>query len=130
VRLHRFRGKVVVLNLWAAWCAPCIEEMPSLDRLAARLPAADFAVIAVSQDKTGAAAAGPAFRRLDLASLKLHLDPERKLSAELGVRGMPTTVIFDAEGRAVSYREGAAVWDSDKMVSYLLSLARKPRNPA
>lgn len=123
VSLEHFRGKTVVFNLWAAWCGPCIDEMPSLDRLAQRLPQDRFAVVAVSQDRSGAAAAKPVFDRLKLTRLKLYLDPERRLGAHVGVRGMPTTLIFGPDGVPLSFREGAAVWDSDEMVERIRALA-------
>ena len=127
VPIERFRGKIVVLNLWAAWCGPCIEEMPSLDRLAEKLPQDRYAVIAVSQDRSGAQAAGPAFERLALRRLELYLDPDGKLGAEIGARGMPTTLILGPDGAPLAYREGAAVWDSDETVAYLHGLAKGAR---
>lgn len=123
VSIETFRGKVLVLNLWAAWCAPCRQEMPSLDRLATRMPSDSFAIIAVSQDKDGAAAAKPAFERMNLRTLKLYLDPSRALTHEIGARGLPTTIIFGPEGEPLSYREGIAEWDSQDFVRYLESLS-------
>lgn len=123
VTLDMFRGKVVVFNLWAAWCAPCVQEMPSLDRLVDRLPQDTFAVVTVSQDKTGAQAAKPAFERLNLKNLKLYLEPARALTSEIGARGLPTTVIFGPGGEPLSFREGAAEWDSDEMVAFIRRLA-------
>ncbi|MBI5320033.1 TlpA disulfide reductase family protein [Bradyrhizobium sp.] len=127
VSIEAFRGKVLVLNLWAAWCVPCIQEMPSLDRLAARMPAESFAIVAVNQDKGSEATARHAFKRMNLQTLKLYLDPSRALSREIGTRGMPTTVIFGPLGEPLSYREGAAEWDSEDFVRYLESLS--PRAP-
>lgn len=128
IAIETFRGRIVVLNLWAAWCGPCIEEMPSLDRLAEKLPQDRYAVIAVSQDRSGAEAARPAFERLALRRLQLYLDPEGKLGAEIGARGMPTTLILGPDGAPLAYREGAAVWDSDETVAYLQSLAKGARS--
>lgn len=125
VSIDSFRGKVVILNLWAAWCVPCLQEMPSLDRLAARLPDDQFAIVAVSQDKNGVDAAKRAFAKLGLQRLKFYLDPAGKLGAEIGARGMPTTLILGADSVPLSFREGAATWDSDEMIAYLHGLAAR-----
>jgi thiol-disulfide isomerase/thioredoxin len=123
VNVESYRGKVLILNLWAAWCVPCLQEMPSLDRLAERLPENEFAVVAVTHDKIGDTAAKRAFDRLGLHRLKLYLDPEGNLSREIGARGMPTTLILGANGAPLSFREGEATWDSDEMIDYLKALA-------
>ncbi len=124
ISIEAYRGRLVVLNLWATWCAPCIEEMPSLDRLAGRLPESAFAVLAVSQDVGGAKTAKPAFERLNPRRLKLYLDPDRRLGAEIGVRGMPTTLILGPDGAPLSYCEGAVAWDDEAMIDYLHKLAK------
>ena len=117
-----FRGKIVILNLWAAWCIPCLKEMPSLDRLAALLPEKEFAVIAVSEDRGAPEVVKRSFAHLGLRKLKLYLDPAGKLSREVGARGMPTTLILSAEGTPLSFREGAATWDSEETINYLQAL--------
>lgn len=122
ISVDAFRGKIVVLNLWAAWCVPCLQEMPSLDRLAELLPQEEFAVIAVSQDRSGPEVVKRSFDRLGLHRLKLYLDPAGNLSKEIGARGMPTTLILSAEGKPLSFREGAATWDSEDTVKYLRGL--------
>lgn len=122
VSVDSFRGKIVVLNLWAVWCVPCLQEMPSLDRLADLLPQDEFAVIAVSQDRSGPEVVKRSFERLGLQRLKLYLDPAGKLAKEVGARGMPTTLILSAEGKPLSFREGAATWDSEDTVKYIRAL--------
>ncbi|MGQ0684270.1 TlpA family protein disulfide reductase [Bradyrhizobium sp.] len=126
VSIEAFRGRVLVLNLWAAWCVPCIQEMPSLDRLAARMPEDSFAIVAVNQDKGSAGAAKLVFKRMNLQVLKLYLDPSGVLAREIGTRGLPTTVIFGPLGEPLSYREGAAEWDNEEFVRYLISLSPRP----
>jgi thiol-disulfide isomerase/thioredoxin len=117
-----FSGKIVILNLWATWCAPCVKEMPSLERLAGRLPADRFAVVAVSQDKGGAAIAKPFLDRIGVTRLPLYVDPNGRVSRDLGVRGFPTTILVAQNGTVFAKLEGPAEWDSDEMIAYLLSL--------
>jgi thiol-disulfide isomerase/thioredoxin len=116
-----FKGKIVILNLWATWCAPCVKEMPSLERLAARLPPDRFAVVAVSQDKGGAAIARPFLDRIGVRRLPLYLDPNGRVSRDLGVRGFPTTILIARNGTVLAKLEGPAEWDSEEMIAYLLS---------
>lgn len=123
VRIEDFRGRTVVLNLWAPWCVPCLQEMPSLDRLAARLPARDFSVVAVTKDPVGDSPSRRTFERMGLKRLGLYLDPEGKLASEVGTRGFPTTLIVGRDGAALALREGATDWDSDAMVARLEALA-------
>jgi thiol-disulfide isomerase/thioredoxin len=127
VAIESFHGKTVVLNLWAPWCAPCLREMPSLDRLAARLSEQDFAVVAVTKDPVGDSPSKRTFDRMGLKRLKLYLDPAGKLPPELGARGFPTTVILGPDGAPLAYREGEAEWDADAMAAKLDALAGRTK---
>jgi len=124
-----FRGKVLVLNLWAPWCVPCLKEMPSLDRLAARLPANDFALVAVTKDPVGDSPSKRTFEAMKLTRLKLYLDPKGSLEHEIGSRGYPTTLILGPDGAPLALREGAANWDSDEMVAKLERLRGRSQRP-
>ncbi len=110
--LADFRGRVVLLNLWATWCAPCVEEMPSLDRLQARLGNGDFTVLALSLDRQGREAVAPFLEKLGIRSLAMYLDTSNAAMRALGVGGLPTTILIDREGREVGRLEGAADWNS------------------
>ncbi len=127
--IDAFRGKTLILNLWAPWCVPCLQEMPSLDRLIARLPDSDFAVVAVTKDPVGDSPSKRTFERMGLKRLKLYVDPEGKLASAIEARGFPTTLILDRDGAPIAYREGAADWDSDAMVAKLEALAQRPTRP-
>ncbi|QKR99173.1 TlpA family protein disulfide reductase [Sphingomonas sp. CL5.1] len=107
VTLASFHGKPVLLNLWATWCAPCVKELPSLDTLAAQL-GDRVKVVAVSQDMQPEKVA-PFVAARRLHSLKPYTDPEMQLS--LGYRvNLPTTILFDADGREVWRVSGAMDW--------------------
>lgn len=110
--LGEWRGRVVLINLWATWCAPCIEEMPSLDRIAARLGGPGFDVVAIAVDRQGATVVRPFMEKLGLARLQLYLDPTNGVVRALGAPGLPVSVVLDREGRELGRVLGAAEWDS------------------
>jgi thiol-disulfide isomerase/thioredoxin len=108
--LAAFRGKPLLVNLWATWCAPCLKEMPALDRLARRTHGR-LQVLIVSQDMGGWHAVDPYVARAGLTTLKPALDKENNLALALGVAGLPATVLYDAAGREVWRVNGPARWD-------------------
>lgn len=116
VSLGDFKGRVVLLNVWATWCAPCIRELPSLDRLQASLGGETFAVVALNVDRKGKPAADRMLRQLKLHHLAIHLDPKSEAARALGVRVMPSTFLFDAQGREIGKLEGPAAWDAPEAV--------------
>ncbi len=120
-----FKGRVLVVNFWATWCAPCIKEMPSLSRLQERLGGPDFHLLTISQDRGGHEVAEPFIRdRLGLANLDLYYDPKLRLGRDLGVRGLPSTYIIDRDGNLVGGLAGAAEWDSEDAVSLIRHVMR------
>jgi thiol-disulfide isomerase/thioredoxin len=116
--LADFKGKPVVVNLWATWCQPCLEEMVSLDRLQSELDG-KLVVAAVSEDRGGASRVGPFVAAMGLQKLKIYLDPKSALVHAFNARGLPTSIVIDAQGRVVGRVEGAADWDSAKMMAVL-----------
>lgn len=124
VTIEAFRGKLVVLNLWAQWCAPCIEELPSLDRLAGLLPPDEFAVVALTKDQVGDTVSKRAFDSLSPQHLRFYLDPTGDVAREVGERGLPTTLVLGPDGTPLLYREGETQWDSEDMISLLRKLRR------
>ena len=111
VELADFSGSVVLLNLWATWCGPCIEEIPALDRLQARFGGRDFQVVAVSVDRGGAAVVEPFMARRHIDHLAAYLDPESRSVRALGVGGLPTSLLLDRAGRILGRVEGDPGWD-------------------
>jgi thiol-disulfide isomerase/thioredoxin len=124
VSLSAWRGKFIVLNIWATWCSPCIKEIPSLDRLSGQFENGRLEVVAVSQDKGGVAVTKPFLKRMGATHLRAFADSQARLSRELGVRGLPTTFILDSEGFVLGRMEGPADWDSDSIVASLRRLAK------
>ena len=114
--LADFRGKAVLLNLWATWCAPCRTEMPTLDRLQKRLGGPHFEVVALSIDRTGLGAVAPFYKELGLRSLAVFLDPSGEAASAFDAPGLPTSLLIDAEGREIARKIGPAEWDSPAIV--------------
>jgi len=112
VGLDSFRGKVVLLNVWATWCAPCREEMPDLDKLQAELGSDKFQVVALAVDKSGIDGAKKFLGDIGAAKLEPYADPTAKEGIRLRVIGMPTTILLDAQGREIGRLIGPAKWDS------------------
>jgi thiol-disulfide isomerase/thioredoxin len=125
--LAGFRGKVVLLNLWATWCSPCRAEMPTLDRLQAKLGAADFIVVPLSIDRKGMTAVDAFYREVGIPHLGKYLDSAAEATGHLGILGLPTTLLIDRDGRELGRLVGPSDWDSPEMISFLQGvIARKP----
>ena len=111
--LADYRGKVVLLNFWATWCAPCREEMPSLDALQAELGGDDFQVVAIAAGHNPPAAIQKFLTEAKIANLPVRLDPRQGLAREMGVMGMPVTVLIDRDGNEIARLIGGADWASE-----------------
>ncbi|SDO30999.1 Thiol-disulfide isomerase or thioredoxin [Filomicrobium insigne] len=110
--LADFKGKTILLNLWATWCAPCREETPALDRLQNQLGSDKFEVVALSVDRGGAEKSQQFLDKINVQSLTLYVDEKAGSSSVLKVIGMPTTLLIDADGREIGRLVGPAEWDS------------------
>jgi thiol-disulfide isomerase/thioredoxin len=122
VRLADFQGEVVVLNLWATWCAPCRREMPSLDRLQAAYGGDGLEVVALSLDSGDVAKIREFFEELGISNLAIYHDPQARASRELGAPGLPTTIVLDRAGQEVGRLLGPAEWDSDEALAVIKAL--------
>lgn len=108
--LAEWQGKWVVLNFWATWCAPCRKEMPSLDRLALAA-GKDVAVVTVATGRNPPAAVTRFFEEIGVKNLPVLLDPKSALARQMGVIGLPLTVVLNPEGQEVGRLIGDAEWD-------------------
>jgi thiol-disulfide isomerase/thioredoxin len=122
VSLADFRGEVVVLNLWATWCAPCRQEMPSLDRLQAAHGGPNLEVIALSLDRGGVEQVEEFYEEVGVQHLEIYRDPKAAAGRALGALGLPTTVVIDQDGREIGRLLGPAEWDSAEALALLRSL--------
>lgn len=117
--LADFRGKIVLLNIWATWCVPCREEMPALDALETKLGGKDFAVVAVNIDKGGPEKAAAFLKETGATQLTLYTDPSGKLFSTLKAVGMPTTLLIDRDGKEIARLVGPADWASPEAVAVI-----------
>ncbi|WP_432769642.1 MAG: TlpA family protein disulfide reductase [Sphingopyxis sp.] len=117
VTLAAFRGRPLLVNLWATWCAPCVAEMPTLDTLAAAR-AERLTVIAVAQDLQGAAIVDPWFQKARLTTLQPYLDPENGL-LDAANSALPTSILYDAGGQEVWRVVGAIDWEGKEAAALL-----------
>jgi thiol-disulfide isomerase/thioredoxin len=120
--IEAFKGQVVVLDYWASWCAPCRVEFPRLDQLQGRLAGKGLAVVAVSLDRGGRPAVDRFYDEMHVANLAKYLDPGSAGARALGLRGLPTTLVIDRQGREVARIEGIAAWDGPEIGKILEGL--------
>jgi thiol-disulfide isomerase/thioredoxin len=114
-----FAGKIVVLNLWATWCAPCVREMPALDRLQAARGGPDLEVVAVSFDRKGVPVVDQFFTRRKIDHLAIYVDKFVKTFRAIKLKALPTTYILGRDGRALGVLAGPAEWDSPEALALI-----------
>ncbi len=124
--LADFRGRVVLLNIWATWCVPCRKEMPDLDRLEAELGGPGFLVLALSIDRGGLERVKKFFDDTAIEHLAIYLDQQSAAMGALAITGVPTTLLIDRDGREVRRWVGPAEWSSPEF----RSLIRQQLDPA
>jgi len=117
--LGEFRGRPVVLNIWATWCVPCRREMPALDRLQAEFGKSGLLVLPLSIDRRGAAAVRQFYRDRGLATLGVYIDRSGEAVSDLGAVGLPTTLLVDRDGREIGRKIGPAEWDSPQIAALI-----------
>jgi peroxiredoxin len=120
--LKNYRGQVVVLNLWATWCPPCVEETPSLEHFAAKMRDQGVIVLSISVDEDPKALQD--FIQKYHISYPVGRDPDQSLAARYGTFLFPETYILDRRGLLAEKVVGATDWDDPRMQSFVLDLAR------
>lgn len=120
--LGAFRGRYVLLNLWATWCAPCVKELPALARLQAALPAGRLWVVAVNVGRGNTSDTLAFLKAHDAGSLPAYRDSDAALTRAFGAVGLPLTVLIDPQGREIAQASGPADWDDEAAIAYFKAL--------
>jgi thiol-disulfide isomerase/thioredoxin len=110
--LSKWKGRVVLLNLWATWCTPCKKEMPDLAALQKQLGGPDFEVVALSVDRKGLEASQAFLKENNIVGLASYIEPETKSLQALQAIGLPATILIDRNGKEVGRILGEAKWAS------------------
>src|SRR5271154_4935428 len=121
--LSALKGHVVILNLWATWCAPCVEELPAVGKLAAALGSGKVVIVAVNAGHDDAAKTAAFLKAHGAANLSVYRDPDLSLLTAFGSQGLPFSVVIDAKGREIARASGPMKWDDPKAIAYFKSLA-------
>lgn len=114
VTLADFAGKVVLLDFWASWCAPCVKEMPALDRLQRKYGEQGLAVVPVSIDRLGLPKVRLFYKLHDIAALPVYLDDEREAVRALGIEIVPAGFLIGRDGQVLARIEGPHDWEADE----------------
>ncbi len=119
--LSAWSGKVVLLNIWATWCVPCREEMPTLDRLQQQLGGQYFEVVALSIDRGGMETVQKFYDQLGIKNLAIYVDETATALVRVGAYGIPATLLLSPDGQELGRLVGPTTWDSVEMINFLES---------
>ena len=120
--LSKWKGRVVLLNLWATWCAPCRKEMPDLSKLQTALGGPDFEVVALSLDRKGLAASQAFLKETGVSNLAAYVQPDGKPLAALEALGLPATILIDRNGKEAGRILGSVDWASPEAQAMVMAL--------
>jgi thiol-disulfide isomerase/thioredoxin len=122
VTLDSFKGKAVLVNLWASWCPPCVAELPSLARLRGKLPGEKFSVVAISMDRTSLKEIGGFLKARGAGNLDIYWDKDRQAPLKWKYAGLPTSFLLDRNGIILKQYNGGYEWDSGDLLKEIGSL--------
>jgi len=125
VSLSDYKGKVVLLNIWATWCPPCVEEMPSMERLYQKFKGQNFEILAVSIDEPGLKAVAPFMKKSNLTFPAL-IDSEGAIKAVYGITGIPESFIIDKQGNLIKKIIGPVDWATRDIFRFFSEVIEKP----
>ena len=125
VTLEDFKGRVVLVNLWATWCTPCVAELPSLDKLQKMLPEDKFSVVAISMDTSSMKAVSDFLKKRNIKNLQAYWDKDRQMPLKWKYDGLPTSFLLDHDGNVVARYDGPFMWDKDPMLANIKDLVLK-----
>ena len=120
--LAQFEGKHIVLNFWATWCAPCRKEMPMLSELQSEFGGDSFEIVTIATGRNELAGIRRFFDEIEVDNLPIYLDPRQKLAREMGVLGLPVTLVIDPAGNEIGRMIGDAEWNGDSAKAIIKAL--------
>ncbi len=121
LRLNDFEGKLVILNFWATWCAPCKEEMPSLDKLQNNKNLNNLRVFPINVGKENIQKSQEFFDDLNIQNLDFYLDNQITLAKKLALRGIPTSVLFNKENKEFARIIGSIDFENEEFIKWLIN---------
>ncbi len=123
--LSDYKGKVVLVNIWATWCPPCVEEMPSMQKLYNEFNGKNFEILAVSIDAAGVDAVAPFMKKHKL-SFPALMDPKGTIKSMYRVTGIPESFIIDKQGILVGKIIGPRDWATQEIFGFFQDLIQRP----
>jgi thiol-disulfide isomerase/thioredoxin len=117
VDLTNKKGNIMIINFWASWCLPCKREMPSLANLAQKFP--EIKVYAINMEKPNKLRAGDFFKNIGITSLDIYFDPDFKLVKTFKMRGLPTSILIDKNGKEFGRVVGEIDFNSEEFIRLL-----------
>ncbi|MEX1234009.1 MAG: TlpA disulfide reductase family protein [Roseovarius sp.] len=124
--LAQYEGKHILLNFWATWCAPCRKEMPMLSELQTEFGGESFEVVTLATGRNAVPAIEEFFDEIGVTNLPMHRDPNQRVARDMGVLGLPITVIIDPSGREIARLQGDAHWSSESAKALIAELSAAP----
>jgi len=121
VNLEDYKGKLLILNFWATWCAPCKEEMPSLDNLQANSDLNNLKIFPINIGKENLTKSKSFFKDMNIKNLDIYFDAPITLAKKFSLRGVPTTIFFNKEGKEFSRIIGSIDFNNKKFINWLKS---------
>jgi len=119
IDFSQYKGKVVMVNVWATWCPPCVRELPAIERLATKFKAEDFALLPISIDADGKQQVQPFLNTLGMAGFNSYYDPEQNLGQVFPLDTIPATFILDKNGQLIAFVRSFVDWDDAKAVTLI-----------
>ena len=120
VNLDDFKGKLIILNFWATWCAPCMEEMPSLDDLQSNTRLDNLKIFPINIGQEDISKSKIFFKELNIKNLDIYIDAPITLAKKFSLRGVPTTIIFDKEGKEFARIMGSIDFNDEEFINWLM----------
>ena len=119
VNLDDFKGKLIILNFWATWCAPCKEEMPSLDNLQLNSKLNNLKIFPINIGQEDISKSASFFKELNIKNLNIYIDAPVTLAKKLSLRGVPTTILFNKQGKEFARIIGSIDFNDEEFINWL-----------